>query len=239
MSASPLLQIHTGFRPGDLIFAKVDRSEVIFLPACEDPYRFLIAHDGSLWGIARQLELPTNPPPNILLTFNTQEEAQQALTEILDALLEPVSTLASSEVLPTEVTKKGLGKGATTERRTLKILGIGAVVVGLLVAGAWWYNHSDEEVSSVKPSVSAPVSTPATTPVNTQPLPPVNIPAVPYQAPASPVQNLPGTPGDALMQQMGTAPASQPTPLSQEQPSTQNPEDAPASAGDALLQQMK
>jgi hypothetical protein len=184
------------------------------------------------------MEMPNNPPPNILLTFNTQEEAQQALTEIFDALLEPISPIASPEALATDAPKKSLLKSNTNKGRTLTMLGIGAVIVGLLAAGAWWYNHSDEEVPVTKQSVSSPAPATSTPQVNTKPLPPVNIPAVPYQAPAAPAQNLPGTPGDALMQQMGATPSSS-NAHPQEQPLIDNSEPAPASAGDALLQQMK
>lgn len=237
----PLLQIHTGFRPGDLIFAKVDRSEVIFVPASNDPYRFLIAHDGQLWGIARQLELADAPAPSILLTFETQEQAQQALNEILDALLEPVSSQNHQQeaikppIAPIEMAQRTI----QPSKRIGKILGV-VILFGLLSSGVWWYTHSDDEST---PSIKQAPSTTPSPSVSARSLPPVKVAPVPYKAPEQNVV-LPGTPGDALMQQMGATPA----PVNQAPliPVTQNIQEQsgktsapPTTAGDALLQQMK
>ena len=96
MTNQPLLLIHAGMRPGELVLAHNGGKDPVFLPACEKPHKFVVGNDmtKSEWAIMRATIDGSIVEP--LLIFASADSANAALAELLAALLEPAKDEVST-----------------------------------------------------------------------------------------------------------------------------------------------
>lgn len=219
MNNSNTILVHTGLRQGELIIGHADGSDTVFLPPLNYAYRFTIVKNSDIdeWAISRtQL---SNGTIEALLKFTSLESAENALTELHQALLEP----APEPVTPV---KERSIKFTDLPLRTIAIITAFAVAIGvILFMGIVSQNdNSDDGQAMLTQDTPAPSSAAETET---------------YISPTAPPAPMPASPGEALLLQIGggaQAPGpSQPSPV--QQPIT--PQAPPGTPGDGLLQQIQ
>lgn len=219
MTPSPVLLIHAGMRPGELILAIANEKRPVFLPATDRVHRFEIGKhpQAEEWALLRRY-LSGNGEAEALFTFDNEEEATRALDELHAALLEPA---------PITLDRPGVSFSLPENWKPIAAAALFiALMIGLSYCGKRPAASDNTAATPSTPTIdySAPIGPPAPNEATTPP----------SAAPGSGALS----PGDAILQQIqqtppATAPAPQPA-----APQAIAPQ-APASAGDALLRQIK
>lgn len=214
MTSSPLLLIHAGMRPGELILAIASEKRPVFLPATDRIHRFEVGKHPQLeeWALLRRY-LSGNGEAEALFTFSREEEATQALEELHAALLEPA---------PSAIERPRVSIALP---ENWKPIAAAVLFIGLVAGLSYCGKRPDANPGAAAlptPTIdySAPVGTNAPQPT----------PSAASAAPGSSGMS----PGDLILQQI-----QQPPPAATAQPSPPQASPPPATAGDALLQQIK
>lgn len=209
MTHTPSLLIHAGMRPGDLIIAHADGTQPVFVPCSERVHRFEIGKNTQAeeWALLRRYV--SGGEPDALMTFHSEQEANQALEELHKALLEPA---------PLPVMESKTGNRWIPMMLVVLIVSIGS----LAYCSKHSSNHPVAPIESKIPTDYAPsgqysdpsVSSPPAGNPNSSGASPGDIILQQIQRPSStgdtnkPPQDTPAsapnveTPGDAMLQQI-------------------------------------
>lgn len=240
MSTTTQLLIHAGMRPGEIIVARADGSDPVFVPPTDIIHGFTIGRNPGTeeWALLRHY--CGQRAPDALLSFNSSKDAEQALSELHLALLEPApASVVQESTLPKPV-------------HLMAIAGVLAIGIAMLFV----FRGNKEEAPTPAPiaqeaTISAPQATPGTVIQPTSSIDNVpnmsaadvalfDLPIPPSQTQeATPPQQVPAvSPGDSLLQQIRQG-SPQVEAKPEDEPQAKSPPPAASSPGTSLLNQIK
>lgn len=190
-----LLTVHSGLRPGELFLLRDGQpsSHMVVVAPLDRSHRFAVARgDGEQWVLVREISLNATGPIDVLMTFETQALAVQALGELTGALMEPEPgadrTAYATPDEGGEQPKWSPSKWIAILLATILVIGFG----GWLAMG----NKKAVEASAAPTVAPAPPAASEPTPAKA---PTMNIPAAsgvdePVPAPWLPSEPAPSSP---------------------------------------------
>lgn len=225
MSNTPQLLIHAGMRPGEIVLARADGSEPIFLPPTDMIHGFTVGKHPTeeQWALLRHY--CDQRAPDALLSFSSSQDADQALEELHRALLEPAPSVNMQP--RAKISPLVIAGGVAI-----------ALIVVLFLGGRGKDAAQSPVVDATQPTASAQESAPpAQVPANGNETNPFAFLPTETQTPAPP----PASAGDRLLRQIqqGASNSAPNQPVDAPAGTPRPPAPPAKSPGDSLLNQIK